>query len=46
MTEPLIAHALSNFRAIVLGCDERSGALIVVDAGHAASRKERADVAR
>jgi hypothetical protein len=46
MTEPLIAYALSNFRAILLGCDERSGALIIVDAGHATSGKERADVAR
>jgi hypothetical protein len=33
MTEPLIAYSLSNFREIILGCLERSGARTIVEIG-------------
>jgi SAM-dependent methyltransferase len=48
MTEPLIAYSLSNFREIIIGCLERSGARNVVEIGseYGGFTQELADYAR
>jgi SAM-dependent methyltransferase len=48
MTEPLIAYSLSNFREIILGCLDRSGARNIVEIGseYGAFTQELSDHAR